>query len=891
MTVSALSPQRIVGQVDWVLKKRRDARFIAIRSPSRGAWPQHLDCGERRFQIRWCGSPLEMREVLSETPDDGVVILTDLQETDLGGDVLARLCMERLFSIESWRMLGDAFQARKLDPRLRGCDWMADLLLENRPPEGYAPVPGGVLDADTAWRTLLSSVLGIAEARPDIETLLHWTVVDDGPYRFVRLPDAAQKGIAGYLRGVCGAAGELIIDTLLAGNGGEAVALGLVCEVVFSDGWTNSDLLSAAVRLEPLVGRSQIPAPAARLWAQAAIRVARKQPQFSRVIFQQAEDVLRGIHAFDHVVHSSMLPAAFDVRLSEAAAAIGPVLTAGGSGEAMIRAEQAAFRVFEHHQAALQPLRSERLRMALRLLRWIAAANASEASNFEDIALAYVAEGSFVDWARTALLGGDDLAPVSAVYVRLAQEIRARRERQNQAFASALVQWNRQASPVRSLTPIEAVLDRVVVSAASSAPVLLLVLDGMSFPVFRQLAGDLADEGWNELAVDGAPLHAAVSIIPTVTEVARASLLCGRICQGAANIEKSGFASHPGLMRITKSGPAPILFHKGELSNGGALADEVRAALADARHRFVAIVYNAVDDHLSGADQARPRWSLDNMQLLRPIFHEARNAGRMVVMTADHGHVLEDGSRQAGKGTGDRWRPMDVTADGEMAFTGARVLSPDGAKEVLVPWSELLRYGGKKAGYHGGATPQEVLVPLAVFSAANDAPLWEFSPPATPEWWNSVPLPMEVPTPKPTAEIRRRPKKGPLAASQPTLFAEQPLPNPTVPESGSPSPDAGWIGRLMTCDIYEAQCKLAGKGAARNEDVRAVLAALEARGRLPRTALARQIGIPLFRLNGLLSNVRRLINVDQSPILVVDDAGDWVELDVRQLAAQFEIKV
>ncbi len=635
------------------------------------------------------------------------------------------------------------------------------------------------------------------------------------------------------------------------------------------------------------MGRSQIPASAARLWAQTAIRVARKQAQSSRLIFQQAEDVLRGIHAFDHVIHSSLLPAAFDVRLSEAAAAIGHALAArGGSDETMPRAEQAASRVFEHHQAALQPLRSECLRMALRLLRWIAAASTSEALSFEDIALAYVAEGSFVDWARTALLGGDDLAPVSAVYVRLAQEIRARRERQNQAFASALAQWNRQASPVRSLTPIEAVLDRVVVSAASSAPVLLLVLDGMSFPVFRQLTQDLADEGWNELAVDGAPLHAAVSIIPTVTEVARASLLCGRICQGAANIEKSGFASHPGLVRITKSGPAPVLFHKGELSNGGALADDVRAALADARHRLVAIVYNAVDDHLSGADQARPRWSLDDMQLLRPIFHEARNAGRMIVMTADHGHVLEDGSRQAGKGMGDRWRPMDVAADGEMAFTGARVLSPDGAKEVLVPWSELLRYGGKKAGYHGGATPQEVLVPLAVFSATNDAPIWEFSPPATPEWWNSVPLPMEAPKPKLAAEVRRRPKKAPPAAIQPTLFSEKPR-----PESSPPSPDARWIDGLMTCEIYEAQCKLAGKGAARNEDVRAVLAALEERGRLPRTALARQIGIPLFRLNGLLSNVRRLVNVDQSPILVVDDAGDWVELDMKQLAAQFEIKV
>lgn len=890
MVVGALSHQSIKGQVDSVLKRRPNASFIAIRSPVRGAWPQHLDCGERKFRIRWCGSPLEMREILSEAPDDGIVILTDLKETELGSDVLARLCMERLFSVESWRMLGDAFQARKLDPRLRGNDWMADLLLESRPPEGYAPVAGGVLDADTVWRTLLSTTVGLAEVRPDLETLLQWTVDGDGPYRFSSLPDPARRGIAGYLRGVCGVAGALVIDALEAGNGGEAVALGLACEVVFSDGWTDTDLLSAAVRLEPLIGRSQIPAPAARLWAQAAVQVARKNPQLSRQIFLQAEDILRGIHAFSHIGRSTVLPAGFDVGLGLAAEAI--------ARGALPEAEKVAARVFNHHQAVLQPLRSERLRMALRLLRWNTSAPRDITTTFEDVALAYVAEGSYVDWARTALLGGDDLAAVSAAYVGLAANVRTRREAQNQAFARALAEWNREAGPLRSLTPIEAVLDRVVSCAAATAPVLLLVLDGMSFPVFRQLAEDLAAEGWNELAVDGSPLHAGISTIPTVTEIARASLLCGRVCQGVASVEKNGFSSHPALNRESRGGLPPVLFHKGELSAGGALAEDVRSALGDVRRRIVGIVYNAVDDHLSGADQARPRWSLDDMQLLRPIFHEARNAGRMVILTADHGHVLEDGTKQGAKGVGDRWRSNDIATEGEVAFSGERVLAPDGAKTVLVPWSEQIRYGGKKTGYHGGATPQEVLVPLSVVSATSDAPIWEFSPPLMPEWWSSVAVAQIEPSAAGPAATRRAPKaessvgrkKVPPSAGQPSLFAEPPEVASAVP-AAAPGGSSAWFDLLLACDVFAAQRKLAGKGAARDEDVRAVLVALEARGRLPRAALARQIGIPLFRLNGLLSNVRRLINVDQSPILVVDDAGDWVELDMKQLAAQFEIKV
>lgn len=920
MAIGALSAQRISGQLERVLGKRPDARFVAIRSPARGAWPQHLSCGGRRFELRWCHSPLEIRDVLSEPPDDGLVILTDLRETDLGGDVLARLCLQRLFSVESWQMLGDAFQARKLDPRLRGCDWMAELLLERRPPEGYPPAPSGVLNADTAWGTLLSTVLGLPDARPDLETLLQWTAAGDGPYRFGQLPEAARSGIAIYLREVCGMAGALVIDALVAGNGADAVALGLACEVVFSDGWTGSELLSAAVRLEPLVGRTQIPAPAARLWAQTAVRVARRQTQTPRAMFQQAEDVLRTVRAFDHVALSTLLPAAFEMRFGEAAAAIDHALASASGpsragrpaprtsapapsgatrgvlagtdvvvGDTIDQAEQAAARVFDHHQAALQPVRSERLRMALRLLRWLAARADGAEVGFEDIALRYVADGSYVDWARTALLGGDELATVSAVYVGLAAQVRSLREQQNRAFAEALARWNQEAAPLPSLTPIEAVLDRVVAPVATTGPVLVLVLDGMSFAVFRRLSADLAEDGWNELAIDEAPAHAAVATVPTVTEAARASLLCGRVCRGGASVEKTGFAGHAGLCRVTHSGLAPVLFHKGELSSGGALADDVRLALGDMRQRVVGIVYNAVDDHLDGADQARPRWALDDMQLLRPIIHEARNAGRTIVLTADHGHVLEDGSRQATKGIGDRWRPWEGGApgEGEMAFHGPRVLSPEGAPEVVVPWSELVRYGGKKTGYHGGVTPQEVLVPLAVFTAATDAPLWRFSPPATPDWWTAlVPSPVSATPVQPAPEKRRRPKNTSSPRSQPSLFSEQ---GPAAP--AGPTAAADWLDALLGGDIFQAQCKLAGRGAARPEDVRAVLSALAPRGRVPRAALARQLGQPLFRLNGLLSSVRRLVNIDQSPILTVDDAGDWVELDLKQLAAQFEIMV
>ena len=887
MVAGAPSLYHIASQLDRVLKEDKGDCVLAIRSPSRGAWPSHVERHGRRFLLRWCSSPLEMREALSEERQDGLIILTDLLEADLGSDVLARLARGRLISIESWRMMRETFQARQIDPRLRGRDWMADLRRENQPAEGYAPVPGGILDADTAWRALLSSVFGIHEPRPDIDALLEWSLDKNSRIDFASLPEAARQGIAAYLRDVCGAGGALVIDAILAGNSADVVALGLVCEVVFADGWTSTDLLASAVRLEPVVGRTQIAAPAARLWAEAAIRVVRKRGSSARQIFEQAELLAKTIQAFSFVSHSSILPAAFDARMTAAATAVGSALAGGYSSQSLQAADQAGRLVFEHLQAVQQPGRSERLRMALRLLRWLARTTKEESPRFEDLASAYVSDGGFVDWARSTLLGGDALAAVSEVYVKLATAVRGRREEQNRIFATAFKTWNGEAGVARSLTPIESVLDRVVVEAAAKAPVLLLVMDGMSFGVFRRLAEDLADDGWNELAYDGVAIHAAVSTVPTVTEVARASLLCGRLCQGASNVEKAGFAAHPGLARISRSGPAPILFHKGELSDGGALAGQVRAVLGDARHRVVGLVYNAVDDHLSGADQAWPRWSLDDLQLLRPILHEAKNAGRLVILTADHGHVLEDGTRQVAKGGGDRWRPSDAPTDGEIAFDGGRVMSPEGKHSVVVAWSEQVRFGSKKAGYHGGVTPQEVLVPLAIYAAGNVAPLWEFAPPVQPDWWQSLPTqehayPSLVAVTAKPEPARRRPAKQPLAG-QANLFDDQPA--AATPTEETP---ADWIAALLASDVYQAQRNLAGKNAPKDEDVKAIIAALETRGRLPRATLATQLGQPLFRMNGVLASLRRVINVDQTPILEVDD--DWVQLDVKQLFQQFEIK-
>ena len=86
---------------------------------------------------------------------------------------------------------------------------------------------------------------------------------------------------------------------------------------------------------------------------------------------------------------------------------------------------------------------------------------------------------------------------------------------------------------------------------------LLLVLDGMSTSVARELIADLAGRGWIEHTLT--PARPVISVLPSVTRVSRTSLLSGRLADGAQASEKAAFAEH-----------GWPLFHKADLISAGA---------------------------------------------------------------------------------------------------------------------------------------------------------------------------------------------------------------------------------------------------------------------------------------------------------------------------------
>lgn len=875
---------QITAQIQAVLEREPQARCIAIRSPGPDEWPESVTVRERRFRLHWCESPLVARQSLLEAEtnnDEGVVILTNLGDSDLGCDVLARLSRARVFQVESWDMLRQLFQAREVDSRLARQGWIASALLDHAPPEGYPPVPGGFLDLDTAWKHILQGCLGISDARPDAVALLHWAMSGDGIDRFAKLQDNARPHVIAWLSDAAGSVGEFVMGCVAAGNGFDALAIGLVCDVVFAQtDEGQSERAAAAVRLERFTGERRIGVAEGRRWAEAAAWVARSADNDAvRPFLERADALLGELHLIGQAGLSSVLPSGFEARLVAFGNAL-RYLVAKPTADALADVERAASAVLSHHQGQSLNARSERVQMALRLSRWLVSSPTAP-SGFAAHARTYAFDGAFVDWARLKLLGGDELAVLSSAYAALAEAVRGRREAFSKQFADALKAWNADGPVGDECLPVEAVLSRLVGPLAHQECVLLLVVDGLSHPIYRELCEDLERNGWNEFIPKATERpRVGIAALPTVTEVSRASLLAGQLACGASGFEKSAFAANAALLAASKASGKPIVFHKGELGDTLGLSQEVRDAIGKRERRVVAVVYNAVDDHLSGSDQLHLRWSLDDLRLLKPLLHEARAAGRVLIVTSDHGHVIDENTYQRGASDGDRWRSYDgPVQEDEILLADGRVQSPTGATRVVCAWSERLRYSGKKNGYHGGASPQEVIVPLGVFvSARVSLQDWKPAPPLQPDWWETrisfAPVAVTVPS------IDVKPKK-PKEEKQPDLFRGQ----ETVVR-------VDWIGSLLATAIYAQQRQLAARVAPQDQEMRYLLQALDERGgKLSKAILAQKLGIPLVRVSGFVNAARRVLNVDQFPVLSLDEGAGMVEFNRELLDVQFQLKV
>jgi hypothetical protein len=825
----------------------RRRRVLAVRA--RPSWTEagELVVGGETVRVVACPSALGVRAALIERddPEEWVVVLTDRDERDLGAEVVARLARGRIVTLDAWEAVAAAFGARAVDPALRTIPELAAALLEAAPLAGYPPAPGAIVERDEAWTALCRHALGLEELDGDADAaVLAWLGRGDHT-RLAALPEPVVEGLFAWLDARATAAAGLARALRDQSRARDAVAVGLVCGCLVDQ--TQEKVARARGRLEGMVGFVLDDRRVATL-ASAAAGVADAEA------LARADALLAELDATALAASSDVITSGFTARLAE----LGRCLAGALAEPALIgQATSALERCRAHREAAESPQRVDAAAMALRLTRRHARDD-ELASSLGDAARRYADDGALIDLARAHVWRGESQPELTGAYEELDRRLHALRDAQNKRFAELLRDWLAAESTAAPLVPVEEVLASTVLPLVATTPALLIVLDACSLPAWHELAPGFAALGFDELVHQGDDgRRLGLATVPSLTRCSRTSLLSGDLRVGASADERRGFNAATAGVRAT------ALFHKADLvpSAGGAVAQAVVDAIADSRRRLVAVVINELDDALSGGMQADRRLDVRAIAPLAACLEVARQAGRICVVTADHGHVVEyAGTQRSAPGAGERWRPAGGAPEpGEIELAGRRVL--EGGGRVVVPWTERMRYSRTRAaGYHGGASLQEMVVPLVVLAPRGSVPAgWRIAAASLPEWWENA-----VETPLPAAARR--------AAEPIAIEAEAPA----------------WLEPLLASARYRAQVERFRRTAPDDGRARRALTLLAARGgRVTVIAMARLLAQPPVRTRGLVNGLGRVLAIDGAAALRIID--DEVLLDIGLLREGFDV--
>ena len=908
----ALTPSILSAQIRAARAKTRGDRPLGFKCPDPWSGPSTLNVDGTQVVVRECRSDLEAREafLLASDPSE-LVLLVRHGDEGLADDTRARLAKGRLLDLNPRDILLHLTGAQAIDARLLMHKGVIELLLQRWVPGLNLVSSANLIEAGRVFAFLLNRP-ALAVEPPDLLGLLLWSL-EDGLHGLVEAPPAVLTAFFNWLRETCGGACDLIAAASTQ-RGDRLVSLGLVLGLVFPRDGSPSDVAKQArIRLERVLGDVEVLPAAAQAWQQAAAVLIQHHLDKSKLsaLLPEVDGWLDELRMAELAIDCDFSPRGFDLRRDDLADTLLGACRSESvkSWDAMVAAEA---RVRRHALAGADDA-MDVLRMALRLVRWLRLKPASGGALEDSLgsrASRFLAEGAFVDWARSKVRRGARHDGLNKALGALLTKVDDRREGQNLDFARSTQEWIASGATEDGVIPIEDVIDKVLAPVARENRVLLLVMDGMNAGVFAELVTDMEGRGWHLLRSDPHQIPRPIlAALPSTTEYSRAALFRGRLDAQDRTSEVVNFREHPSLFRPIQSRSKPQLFLKANLadSGGAGLSADVRAAITTSDSKVVAVVSNAVDDQLSTLGQLSIDWKVSQIMWLKDILDAAAVGQRLVVLLSDHGHVPDkesDRSRQLKNTAGDRHRQAPPDAGpGELACAGPRLQATTGDSSWVLTASEGLRYAGRKSGYHGGIADQEVVVPLAILTASpDDPPGFESFDFQTPEWWL-----LEASEPEATAKgappspgLRSRKKKPTPTEAPPLELWEVSGVTAVVDMAGSgfrsdkaavstPSHPT-WIESLLRSDILAQQRRLASRTPVTDESLRVLLALLEQRaGVVPMSVVARELGMPQFRVSGFLAQVQRLLNLEGYAVLNLD-ASQTLRLNRDILFTQFDLK-
>lgn len=864
------------------LVRQHEAQVMLLRGEPRwshGDLTVKTSRGQERVAVRPAVSPLAALDIITRLqPEERVIILTNQPESELGDTVTLRAYQQQLITPDEWQAVPHLFGAGEVSRDLRRHDWAATALLDHQPAAGWPQAGENALTARRALSALVARLMGLDPSVPwDSTSLLLELSSPLGQGAWSAAPADLRHQLSAWAAEEYGPVAGLTLKLAGQHEHFRPLALGLAADALWpaQGSYSDDDRIRAQVRFEdrflPTAARGE---DKVRAFADAARGIALRAPTDSavRTAVEQGEKLLQEFGWPAGADHSLIFAAGLKTRIHRFAAAL---RTETG-------VEEAYGEVLEH----LLARHAEHVEDAVRVYRWLQTPEIPTGSLAEDLNR-QMTDGAWVDAAVGRLRGATDDAVMAAAYDRLIEQVRTRRTERDYVAAKRLDQvagTGDRAELGTSALGVERLLEDVVrpwISRRSG--VLLVVLDGLSAAVAADLAHEAAGSRYMEHVPENTGHRlGAVAALPSLTRISRTSLFSGSITEGGQNEEKRGLRS---VVRGAQ------VFHKADLSDisAAALPEPVSAAISDQRIGVVGAVINTLDEALHKTDaSARARWTLDSFPQLKALLDAAITSRRTVVITSDHGHVLDYGTEALSAEEAEpRWRlPTPPEHPGEVLVRGPRVAVP--GEEAILLWREDLRYGRSSAGYHGGASLAELTIPVVVLQPAHlteKVPQgWMPAPPQSPWWWREQVRAQES---KPTEQVSKPTKKAPSAPEN-----LSPLFEVEAPEEAQHTETGSLVEQLLASDVFAEQLERAGRRRPDSAQLKSVLQVLLDRGgRAHRDTVAAAVGIPPADVRTLLAALRRLVNLDGYEILGTDPADpSMVRLNETLLREQFDLK-
>ncbi|MFI6366891.1 BREX-2 system phosphatase PglZ [Nocardia sp. NPDC050630] len=883
----------------------------------------------RRARVVAAPSPLSVHEtVLAHAreidPDPRLlVVLTDTEEHDLDPAIVSRTHRGRVHAVDRWDVVRETFGANTIDSWLRREDWACEALLDAAGAQRWpSTLAGGVLPRTSALAALAARRLQLGNVgdRVDPHTLLAWSQRPGGPQLLLDLRAAERDGLCEFLSEPeqSGPTGRLVTTLVQTGHGIEAVAYGLLCAALWEHSAPGNEVYQARGRVERWLG-DQPPAQGQAL-DQLLAAFGRTCEEYVKELLVKARSSDEPLEEADEPTRSARKAA--DTVLSQAdllvrqfgagnAASASPILTTGlaarftAAGRALGRGQVAeidtAVQALRAHELAEDnPVRIRRVRMAQRLTRWLAT---DPDPTVDTVAAALDRQMRDIAWADRALdylaAGGDDEPTLRIAYQALITRVRDLRREFDREFAKNLAVWTESGTNPGAMLTVETFLHRVVRPLAADHRVLLLVIDGMSAAIATELAGELRSNfgEYDPLPGAGGPYRRTMAAaLPSVTAVSRTSLFAGTLMKGDQKTERKFFPQH----RFWAPKKAMVFF-KNDLRSepGDRFGKDLQAALADPECH-IAVVLNTVDDRLAKEHKLDDSgWEAREIGDLRALVTAAAGQGMVVLITSDHGHVIDrHGVPVPATGIESARHRLpapeyDRLADTEIALHGPRVVWPEPDSSIVALWDNDSRYTAQKAGYHGGAALAEITIPVLAFLPFGAVPPkgWRELGDQRPHWWkdDSDALPVIAQAMAVAKRVKKvKEKVAEELTNQMSLDISAPVEPSFEPVLNTTSTADSLVSRVLASPVFELQLEQLARKPAPAKLEKAIRALLD--GPQSITAITQRAGDPPSRASGFAAILGQLLNVDGAQVLETLPDGRTLRLNTGLLRAQFDIR-